>query len=143
MQFKILKVILVSLLSLSTIASNEHDSLECIYGYELNDLGHCLKLLKNDKERQKGLMFEKNLPHGHRVIFQWKQTKKICMWMKNTSIPLDIQFYDPALKTIVVEKGVPFSKKRICHRAKVVTEANRGELVDNPNEYGILLKNVR
>ena len=140
MQYKSLKIILVSFFSLSAMASNEENHLDCINDFELNDSGYCLKFLNTNKERQMGLMFQKNLPYGHRVVFQWKQTKKICMWMKNTSIPLDIKFYNPSLKTIIVEKGVPFSKKRICHKAIEVIEANRGELVSNPNEYGIFLK---
>ena len=88
MQYKSLKIILVSFFSLSAMASNEENHLDCTNDFELNDSGYCLKFLNTNKERQMGLMFQKNLPHGHRVVFQWKQTKKICMWMKNTSLPL-------------------------------------------------------
>jgi uncharacterized membrane protein (UPF0127 family) len=47
--------------------------------------------------------------------------------MKNTSIPIDILFIDQD-KELVLEKGIPYSKERICHEAIIVVEANRGEL---------------
>ena len=62
-----------------------------------------------------------------------------CMWMKNTSIPLDILFVDRI--KLVIEKGEPFSEKKICHPAIKVIEANRGELlaeyklIDSSLEY--------
>ena len=34
--------------------------------------------------------------------------------MKNTSIPIDILFIDQD-KELVLEKGIPYSKERICH----------------------------
>ena len=34
-----------------------------------------------------------------------------------------------------LEKGIPFSEKSICHRAKLVVEANRGELIGS-RQYG-------
>ena len=39
------------------------------------------------------------------------------------------------LGPIIIEKGIPFSEKSICHRAKLVVEANRGELIGN-RQYG-------
>ena len=35
----------------------------------------------------------------------------------------------------IIEKGIPFSEKSICHRAKLVVEANRGELIGS-RQYG-------
>ena len=55
----------------------------------------------------------------------------------------NIEFFNPATNQVIVEKGIPFSEKKICHRAKIVTEANRGELVKNSNDYGLLLKYVK
>ena len=76
----------------------------------------------------------------HQVNFVWNGERKIrCMWMKNTSIPLDILFVDRI--KLVIEKGEPFSEKKICHPAIKVIEANRGELlaeyklVDSSLEY--------
>ena len=54
--------------------------------------------------------------------------------MKNTSIPIDILFID-GKNNYILEKGKPFSKKKICHEAKVVIEANKGELA---KKYALL-----
>ena len=56
------------------------------------------------------------------------------MWMKNTSIPIDILFID-GKNNYILEKGKPFSKKKICHEAKVVIESNKGELA---KKYALL-----
>ena len=39
--------------------------------------------------------------------------------MKNTSIEIDILFIDDD-KNLILEKGQPYSKKKICHAAKLL-----------------------
>ena len=96
------------------------------YSYDKNSKS-CVKFLTSDSERKKGLMFKKELKPNHQLHFLWKDEQLRCMWMKNTSIPIDILFIDQDMK-LVLEKGIPYSKERICHKAIIVVEANRGEL---------------
>ncbi len=137
---KLLKIILISFFSFNLISS-EKQNYECDLGFEsIVDKNICIKNLKNNKDRKIGLMNLEKLSKFHQVNFVWNGERKIrCMWMKNTSIPLDILFVDRI--KLVIEKGEPFSEKKICHPAIKVIEANRGELlaeyklVDSSLEY--------
>ena len=125
---KLLKIILISFFSFNLI-SLEKQNYECDLGFEsIVDKNICIKNLKNNKDRKIGLMNLEKLSKFHQVNFVWNGERKIrCMWMKNTSIPLDILFLDRF--KFVIEKGEPFSEKKICHPAIKVIEANRGELL--------------
>ena len=137
---KLLKIILISFFSFNIISS-EKQNYECDLGFEsIVDKNICIKNLKNNKDRKIGLMNLEKLSKFHQVNFVWNGERKIrCMWMKNTSIPLDILFVDRI--KLVIEKGEPFSEKKMCHPAIKVIEANRGELlaeyklIDSSLEY--------
>ncbi|MEC7891163.1 MAG: DUF192 domain-containing protein [Pseudomonadota bacterium] len=137
---KLLKIILISFFSFNLISS-EKQNYECDLGFEsIVDKNICIKNLKNNKDRKIGLMNLEKLSKFHQVNFVWNGERKIrCMWMKNTSIPLDILFVDRI--KLVIEKGEPFSEKKMCHPAIKVIEANRGELlaeyklIDSSLEY--------
>ena len=137
---KLLKIILISFFSFNLISS-EKQNYECDLGFEsIVDKNICIKNLKNNKDRKIGLMNLEKLSKFHQVNFVWNGERKIrCMWMKNTSIPLDILFVDRI--KLVIEKGEPFSEKKMCHPAIKVIEVNRGELlaeyklIDSSLEY--------
>ena len=140
MLLKLLKIILISFFSFNLISS-EKQNYECDLGFEsIVKKNICIKNLKNNKDRKIGLMNLEKLSKFHQVNFVWNGEGNIrCMWMKNTSIPLDILFVDKI--KLVIEKGEPFSEKKICHPAIKVIEANRGELlaeykvIDSSLEY--------
>jgi hypothetical protein len=45
-----------------------------------------------DNEREKGLMFRKDVPDGYGMLFDFKQDEMVTMWMKNTLVSLDMIF---------------------------------------------------
>ena len=123
MRLKLLGIIFLSIHSAFGFAETD---CEADYSYD-NNSKSCVKFLISDIDRKKGLMFKKELKPNHQLHFLWKDEKVRCMWMKNTSIPIDILFIDQD-KELVLEKGIPYSKERICHEAIIAVEANRGEL---------------
>jgi uncharacterized membrane protein (UPF0127 family) len=46
----------------------------------------------NDRRRQQGLMFVKELPPTQGMLFIYNVSQQVGIWMKNTYIPLDIVF---------------------------------------------------
>ncbi len=62
--------------------------------------GHALKaeLAKDNETRQIGLMNRFSLKPDHGMLFIFKETSMVGMWMKNTYVPLSVAFID--------EKGV-------------------------------------
>ena len=73
-----------------------------------------VELATNDAERQKGLMFRKELPEGTGMLFDFKQDQDVSMWMRNTYIPLDMLFInaDGRIRRIA-ENTTPLSERTI------------------------------
>lgn len=51
-----------------------------------------VELATNDAERERGLMFRKELPAGRGMLFDFMQERPVAFWMHNTYIPLDMIF---------------------------------------------------
>jgi uncharacterized membrane protein (UPF0127 family) len=51
-----------------------------------------VEIATNDAERERGLMFRKELPEGRGMLFDFAREQDVSMWMKNTYIPLDMLF---------------------------------------------------
>jgi uncharacterized membrane protein (UPF0127 family) len=51
-----------------------------------------VELATNDAERERGLMFRKELPEGHGMLFDFEHDRPVAFWMHNTYIPLDMIF---------------------------------------------------
>lgn len=49
-----------------------------------------VEIADNDAERERGLMFRKELAPDRGMLFNFHQPREVAFWMKNTLIPLDI-----------------------------------------------------
>ena len=51
-----------------------------------------VEIAETDAEREKGLMFRKELPEGSGMLFDFHREQEVGFWMQNTYIPLDMIF---------------------------------------------------
>lgn len=73
-----------------------------------------VEVVANDADRQKGLMYRKELPDGTGMLFDFKREEPVSFWMKNTLIPLDMIFIrgDGRIASIA-ENTVPLSERLV------------------------------
>ena len=73
-----------------------------------------VEMADTDAQREKGLMFRKNLPAGQGMLFDFKREQDVSFWMQNTYIPLDMIFIrgDGSILRIV-ENAEPLSTRLI------------------------------
>lgn len=88
-----------------------------------------VEIANTPERRQLGLMYRKDLPHDHGMLFLFPQETPQSFWMKNTVLPLDI-IYISAARTIVsiAKNTTPFSEQPIPsgQPAQFVLEVNAG-----------------
>jgi uncharacterized protein len=51
-----------------------------------------VEMAVTEAEREKGLMFRKELPPGQGMLFDFQRDQEVGFWMQNTYIPLDMIF---------------------------------------------------
>lgn len=67
-----------------------------------------IEVVKDRKSIAQGLMHRKTVEGG--MLFVHPREGRHSYWMKNTSIPLNIDFYDRNKKFLGRREGVPFSE---------------------------------
>ena len=73
-----------------------------------------VELATNDAERERGLMFRKQLPAGHGMLFDFDEERPVAFWMHNTYIPLDMIFIQGDGRILrIAENAKPLSDNLI------------------------------
>jgi uncharacterized membrane protein (UPF0127 family) len=69
-----------------------------------------VEMATNDAERSRGLMFRKELPEGHGMLFDFQTEQPVAFWMHNTYISLDMIFIGGNGRVLhVAENAQPLS----------------------------------
>lgn len=82
----------------------------------------------NDAQRQQGLMHREKMAQNEGMLFVFDGPAKVCMWMKNTRIPLSVAFIDMDGKIVNIEDMKPHSLESHCGKRLVryALEMNQG-----------------
>ncbi|MDE2599009.1 MAG: DUF192 domain-containing protein [Rhodocyclaceae bacterium] len=86
------------------------------------------EVASTDPDRQRGLMFRKDMPESHGMLFVFPVRAQHCMWMKNTLLPLSVAFLDEEGRIINIEDMAPQTETNHCasQPARYALEMNRG-----------------
>ena len=69
------------------------------------------ELAETPEHRAKGLMFRTELADNRSMLFDFKETRSVSMWMKNTPLSLDMIFTDDKGAILYIARDtVPFSE---------------------------------
>jgi uncharacterized membrane protein (UPF0127 family) len=73
-----------------------------------------VEVVREARERNRGLMFRQNLPDQGGMLFDYNPPQEVAFWMKNTYISLDIIFIDANGRIIrIAESTTPLSLEQI------------------------------
>jgi uncharacterized protein len=79
-----------------------------------------VELADNEAERERGLMFRKELPEGQGMLFDFHREQQVGFWMKNTLIPLDMIFIAGDGRIVsIAHSAKPLSEDVIYSKAPV------------------------
>ena len=125
---KLFRVSVKKFLSLSLIilSTQSYGNLEATFEGKSAKLS--LSIANTNESRSKGFMFQSSLKKNHGMIFIWPSSKKQCMWMKNTSIPLSVAYLSTDGRILEIYDMVPFSEESVCssQKARMAVEVNQG-----------------
>src|SRR4051812_43994256 len=73
-----------------------------------------VEVVANDEERQKGLMYRKELPEGKGMLFDFGTEAPVSFWMKNTYVSLDMIFIRADGRILsIAENTEPLSERMV------------------------------
>jgi len=80
-----------------------------------------IEVADNEQEKALGLMFRTELADNHGMLFPYKESRAVSMWMRNTYIPLDMLFIaaDGTVSRIE-ENAEPLSDRIIDSGAPII-----------------------
>tara|TARA_R110001599_G_scaffold64023_3_gene178901 strand:+ start:518612 stop:519103 length:492 start_codon:yes stop_codon:yes gene_type:complete len=95
-------------------------------------------------QREQGLMFRKKMAENDGMVFLFGGPAKVCMWMKNTLIPLSVAFLDKNGKVVNIEDMQPQSLTSHCSKEYVpyALEMNLGWFKQKNIKPGSIIKGL-
>ncbi len=96
------------------------------------------EVARTESQRAQGLMFRKHLDKNSGMLFDFGAQAHVCMWMKNTYIPLSVAFIDQYGVIVNIENMKPLTTESHCGSGLIVyaLEMNQGWFAENKIKPG-------
>src|SRR4051812_32944685 len=127
-------LLLISLAAITSIAFPASTSIaQQLVRFPVISLASGIHVIKaevasSQAQHEQGLMFREKMGQNEGMVFLFNTPAVVCMWMKNTLIPLSVAFIDIDGKIINIEDMEPQTTESHCAKkpAKYALEMNRG-----------------
>lgn len=98
----------------------------------------------SDEERARGLMFRQRLAVNEGMVFRFPEPRQVCMWMKNTLLPLSVAFISGEGKIINIEDMKPQTLDAHCGKkpARYALEMSQGWFRERNIQPGTLVSGL-
>ena len=77
------------------------------------------EVASSEAQREQGLMFRESLGPNQGMVFLFGAPQQVCMWMKNTLIPLSVAFIDQSGNIVNIEEMKEQTLDSHCGAQKV------------------------
>ncbi len=96
------------------------------------------------RQREQGLMFREKLGPNDGMVFLFGQPEGVCMWMKNTLIPLSVAFIGADGKIVNIEEMKAQTLDSHCAKKDVpfALEMNTGWFKQNHLKPGVMVEGL-
>ena len=129
------------------ITNKKEDRLSAVNGqtyFPISIDGHelLLQLALSNAEQKKGLMYREKLPEDHGMLFLFDYPDQRSFWMRNTSIPLDIAYFDASGRLKEIHPLYPFDETSVlsrCHEILIAIETNQDWFAKKGIKTGALI----
>lgn len=97
-----------------------------------------------EQQRQQGLMHREKMGQNEGMVFLFGAPASVCMWMKNTYIPLSVAFIDEIGRIVNIEDMNPQSTDSHCAKrpVKYALEMNQGWFRKKNIKPGMLIERL-
>ena len=104
-----------------------------------------VEVAADEQTRNFGLMYRKHLSPDQGMLFMYSYSVRICMWMKNTLIPLSVAFLDEEGRILNIEDMTPQSEENHCSvkPARYALEMNQGWFAGHGVKAGDRIEGVK
>lgn len=102
------------------------------------------EVASNEAQREQGLMFRDKMETNAGMVFIFPTPAGICMWMKNTLMPLSVAFLDETGKIINIEEMKEQTLDSHCaaRAASYALEMNKGWFQKKNIKPGMLIEGL-
>ena len=109
---------------------------------QIDDMQFNVRIARSPVELNTGLMYQKKLRRNHGMLFVFNSPKKVSFWMKNTSLKLDIAFFEADGELVGIHTLYPYNEIPLYSKSnniKYALEMSRHWFQENDIKVGCKL----
>lgn len=121
---RLLTVFILMLGSVEAVAQHKLPVIQLAAGMHIIQA----EVAANEAARRQGLMFRQSLGQNEGMLFVFDRPAGVCMWMKDTPLPLSVAFIDQDGKIVNIEDMQPNTTESHCAKKLIryALEMNQG-----------------